>query len=130
MFLSSLNQEQKEVFFRLAYSVVVSDGEMTGGEKRMLDEMRREMNLAEEVVPVYQDIQGVEKIFDSRASRTIALISMIRLGFADEAYEIEEQCYINDVRKAFEFADKDFNCITNWVTRLVSLEQEVQAFMS
>lgn len=129
MFLSSLNKEQKEVFFRLAYSVVVSDGEMTEDENLMLEEMRREMNLSEKVIPVYQDIKGIETVFTSKKSRTIALISLIRIGYADRAYEIEEQCYIGDARKAFNFTDEDFNRITTWVKRQVSLEQEAWTLM-
>lgn len=129
MFLNNLTPQQKEAFYRLAYSVAVSDGEMTDGEKLMLEEMKREMNLPADAKPAYQEIRNVVSLFDTRNSRAIALISMIRVGFADGAYEIEEQCYIDDVRKIFEFTDKDFNLVTNWVKRLVSLEREVRAFI-
>lgn len=114
----------------MAYSVAVSDGEMTDGERRMLEDMRSEMNLEMESVSPYQAIAELDILFDTRQSRVIALTSLIRLGFADRAYEIEEQCYIDDVRKAFGYSDKEFTQITDWVKRLVSLENEMDVFLA
>ena len=38
MFLATLTQEQKEAFICLAHNVVVSDGDLTVGEKLMMVE--------------------------------------------------------------------------------------------
>ena len=120
MLLNSLNQAQKEAFICLAHNVVVSDGELTVGERVMMDDMRREMDLP---------LAGIEKIFDTRRSRIVALISLIRLGYADGAFEIEEQCLLSDLCTAFEVSDADFAHLQNWVRRLIALEREAQAFM-
>ncbi|MBD3648524.1 MAG: hypothetical protein HUJ31_13965 [Pseudomonadales bacterium] len=129
MFLSSLNQRQKEAFICLAYNVVVSDGDLTMSEQVMMEEMRREMDLNPTFKARYLDIEGIESIFDSRRSRAIALISLIRLGYADGAFDIEEQCFLKDLSHAFAISEDEFNLIDNWVRRLMSLEREANSFM-
>jgi tellurite resistance protein len=129
MFLSALNQKQKEAFLCLAHDVVVSDGDFTVTEQVMMEEMRREMNLAPTFEAHYLDIWGIEEIFDSRRSRAIALISLIRLSYADGAFEIEEKCFLRDLCRAFKISEEEFSLIDNWVRRLISLEREANGFM-
>lgn len=129
MYLASLTKEQKEAFICLAHNVVVSDGELSVGERVMMEDMRDEMNLAPEIEAKYMRLDGIEEIFDSRRSRTIALLALVRLGYADGAFEIEEQCFLTDLCQAFEVSESDFELIQNWVRRFISLEREAQAFM-
>ncbi len=124
MFLSSLSQTQKETCFCLAHNVVVSDDELTAGEERMMEEMRREMELSPDFQARYVPVDGMDHTFDSRRSQTIVLIALIRLGYADGAYEIEEQCFIQDLCEVFGLAASEFSLIENWVRRLISLERE------
>ena len=129
MFLASLTKQQKEAFICLAHNVVVSDGELSVGERMMMEEMRHEMGLQETVEAKYISLAGVDDIFDSTRSRSIAMLSLVRLGYADGAFEIEEQCFLNDLSKAFALSDSDFDLIQNWVRRYIALEREAQAFM-
>jgi len=129
MFLQTLSQEQKEAFICLAHNVVVSDGDLALGEEAMMEAMRREMNLDAQFEPHYLDIGGIETVFKSRRSRSIVMISLIRLGYADGAFEIEEQCFLQDLCTAFEISEADFKLIDNWVRRLISLEREANAFL-
>lgn len=129
MFLSSLNQSQKEAFFCLAHNVVVSDGEFQVGEEVMMNEMRQEMNLDPSFSAHYLALEGVDLIFPCKRSRSVAIISLIRLAYADGAFEIEEQCILKDLCQIFEISDADFTLIDNWVRRLISLEKEAQDFL-
>ncbi len=129
MFLSSLNQAQKEAFFCLAHNVVVSDGEFQVGEEVMMESMRREMNLKSDFKPHYVDLAGIDLTFPNKRSRSIAMISLIQLAYADGAFEIEEQCFLNDLATAFKISDDDFQLIDNWVRRLIALEKEAQDFL-
>ncbi len=129
MFLSSLTESQKETFFCLAHNVVVSDGELTVGEQVMMEEMRREMGLDDDLEPHYVDTQGMEHIFESRRARIIVLISLIRLGYADGAFEIEEQSFLKVLCKLFEIDDAEFILVENWVRRLIALESEANDFL-
>ena len=65
----------------------------------------------------------------SRRSRIVALIALIRIGYADGAFEIEEQCLLSDLCRAFDISDADFGLIQNWVRRLIALEREAQSLM-
>ncbi len=128
MFLSSLTEKQKEAFFCLAHTIVVSDGELSVGEQVMMEDMRREMGLRIEFEPHYLDVDGTQDVFDSKRSRTIVLVSLIRLGYADGAFEIEEQSFLNVLCNAFEISENEFVLIENWVRRLIALEREANAF--
>ena len=129
MFLTSLNQSQKEAFICLAHNVVVSDGELSVGERVMMQDMRREMGLPPEFEARYLPLEGIEKVFDSRRSRIIALIGLVRLGYADGAFEIEEECLLSDLCSAFEISRTDFTRVRNWVRRFIVLEREAKDIM-
>jgi len=129
MFLSSLTQNQKETFLCLAHNVVVSDGDLTVGEELMMEDMRREMNIDQNYVPHYVELGGIEKIFTTRKDRSVAMIALIRLGYADGAFEVEEESFLRVLCKAFEISDSDFSLLDNWVKRLVALEKEASVFM-
>lgn len=129
MFLSTLNLAQKRALICLAHNVVVSDGELAVGERLQMEEMRREMDLPEDFEAHYLPLEGIELIFDSRRSRIVALIALVRIGYADGAFEIEEQCLLSDLCRAFGVPDTDFGLIQNWVRRLIALEKEAQSLM-
>ncbi|MFT7246032.1 MAG: hypothetical protein ACI82A_003403 [Candidatus Azotimanducaceae bacterium] len=129
MFLSSLTQIQKETFLCLAHNVVVSDGDLTVGEELMMEDMRREMNIDRSYVPHYVELEGIEKIFTTRRARSTTMIALIRLGYADGAFEVEEESFLRVLCKPFEISDADFSLIDNWVKRLVALEKETSVFM-
>ena len=129
MFLSSLNQAQKETLLCLAHNVAVSDGEFQVGEELMMNEMRLEMNLDPTYEAHYLDLEGIDQVFPNKRSRATVMISLIRLGYADGAFEIEEQCFLSDLSHVFDISDADFQRIDNWVRRLISLEKEAQDFL-
>lgn len=129
MFLHELNDEQKEAFICLAHDVVVSDGELTPGEQTMMEQLRREIGLSADFEPHYIPLAGIDKIFSSRRSRIAIIIALIRLGYADDRFEIEEQFILKEVCEIFGVAEEEFARIENWVRRLISLEKEAQDFM-
>lgn len=130
MYLATLSQVQKEAFICLAHNVVVSDGDLAPGEREMMDAMRREMSLPEEVEAHYLPIEGTAEIFDTRRSRAIVIMSLVRLSYADGAFEIEERCFLDDLRKAFDISDEAFEEIQAWVRRLVALEHDAEALLA
>ncbi len=129
MLLSTLNQQQREALFHLSHNVVVSDGDLATGEQLLMEEMRREMNLGTEFESHYLETQGIEEVFDTRRSRVIVLISLIKLGYADGAFEIEEQSFLQVLCDQFGINEKEFVRIENWVRRLLALEKEASDFM-
>jgi len=129
MWLSSLSTEQRQALMGLAHNVVVSDGLLDPNEEGMLNEFKREMELNPGDDVEYLELSGIEKIFDSRKSRVVALVNLLRLGYADGAFEIEEECLLREVCKAFQLPDEEFLLLENWVRRLVALEDEARSMM-
>ena len=51
------------------------------------------------------------------------------LNYADGAFEIEEECLINEIRKAFDVSEVHFTMLQNWTKRLLDLEAEGAALL-
>jgi len=114
----------------LAHNVVVSDGLLDPNEETMLGEFRREMSLSQSEEVDYLELEGIERIFDTRHSRIVVLLNLLRLSYSDGAFEIEEECLLKEISAVFKVADEEFMLLDNWVRRLVGLEEEAQSFMS
>ncbi|MCY3841358.1 MAG: TerB family tellurite resistance protein [Gammaproteobacteria bacterium] len=130
MWLKSLTDEQREALLGLAHNVVVSDGILDPNEEDMIDEFKREMALKPDVVSDYLELDGIGEIFDSRRARTVAVLNLLRLSYVDGAFEIEEECLLKEVARAFGISDADFALMDNWVRRLVGLEREARDLMA
>lgn len=129
MWLSSLSNAQRTALLGLAHNVVVSDGLLDPNEETMLDEFKREMSLSLTEEVEYLELDGIEAIFDSRKSRLVALLNLLRLSYSDGAFEIEEECLLKEISRAFEVPDAEFQLLDNWVKRLVGLEEEALSLM-
>jgi len=129
VWLSSLNPRQRTALLGLAHNVVVSDGLLDPNEESMLDEFKREMSLSPTEEVEYLELDGIETVFDSRKSRMIALLNLLRLSYSDGAFEIEEECLLKEISQTFEVPDADFQLLDNWVKRLVGLEEEALNLM-
>jgi tellurite resistance protein len=129
MWLNALTDEQRRTLLGLAHNVVVSDGLLDPNEEFMLDAFKREMDMNPRIEPDYVELDGIEKVFSTRRSRTIALLNLLRLSYVDGAFEIEEECLLKEVSRAFGLSESEFQLLDNWVRRLVALEQEAQSFM-
>lgn len=129
MWLSVLNQIQREALLGLAHNVIVSDGLLDPNEEGMLDEFKREMELGSTIEVEYLELSGIERTFDSRRSRVIAVLNLLRLSYADGAFEIEEECLLKEISRSFELSEAEFLLLDNWVRRYIALEDEARALM-
>jgi len=129
VWLSSLSNAQRTALLGLAHNVVVSDGLLDPNEETMLDEFKREMSLSLTEEVEYLELDGIEAIFDTRKSRLVALLNLLRLSYSDGAFEIEEECLLKEISRAFEVPDAEFQLLDNWVKRLVGLEEEALSLM-
>ncbi|MDP6377262.1 MAG: hypothetical protein QF921_10120 [Pseudomonadales bacterium] len=129
MWLSALTPEQREALYGLAHNVVVSDGILDPNEEGMMDEFRREMDLNPAIEGEYLELEGIDSTFGTRKARIIALLNLLRLSYADGAFEIEEECLLKEISRAFGVADAEFLLLDNWVKRLVTLEEEARDFI-
>ena len=129
MWLSALKPQQREALLGLAHNVVVSDGLLDPNEEGMLDEFKREMELHPTLQAEYLELDGIDATFDTRKSRLIALLNLLRLSYVDGAFEVEEECLLKEISRAFEVSDEEFLLLDNWVRRLIALEREARSLM-
>lgn len=129
MWLATLTDIQRRTLLGLAHNIVVSDGLLDPNEELMLDQFKREMELAPETETDYVELAGIEAVFDTPRSRRVALLNLIHLSYADGALEIEEECLLRELADVFDVAPGEFALLENWVKRLLALEREALAFL-
>ncbi len=129
MWLEALTSAQREALLRLAHNVIVSDGVLHPNEELLINEFRREMELNPSRPLEYIELDGLEAVFDTHRSRTIAILNLVHLSYVDGAFEIEEECMLRQLARQFEIDDGRFMLMDNWVRRMLALEQEARAFM-
>ena len=127
MWLSNLSKDQHQALIRLAHNVIVSDGLLDPNEEGMFDLMKKEMGIENSEEVEYLSLDGIETIFPDRKTRIIVLINLIRIGYVDGAFEIEEECLLRDLANSFDIELDEFELLDNWVKRLVGVEKEAQA---
>ena len=127
MWLSNLSKDQHQALIRLAHNVIVSDGLLDPNEEGMFDLMKKEMGIENSEEVEYLSLDGIETTFPDRKARIIVLINLIRIGYVDGAFEIEEECLLRDLANSFDIDLDEFELLDNWVKRLVGLEKEAQA---
>ena len=127
MWLSNLSKDQHQALIRLAHNVIVSDGLLDPNEEGMFDLMKKEMGIENSEDVEYLSLDGIETTFPDRKTRIIVLINLIRIGYVDGAFEIEEECLLRDLANSFDIELDEFELLDNWVKRLVGLEKEAQA---
>ena len=130
MWLSSFSGNQRLVMLRLAHNVIVSDGLLDPNEEGMLLELKQEMGLSELEELEYLELQGIQDVFQDKRSRVVVVINLIKLSYVDGAFEIEEECLLKEISRAFDISDTEFLLLDNWVRRLAALEKEAEAFFT
>jgi len=129
MWLSQLSGEQQETMLRLAHNVIVSDGLLDPNEEGMLEAFRREMDVSADFQVEYLELEGISRVFSERKERLIVLMNLCKLSYADGAFEIEEECLINEIRKAFDVSEAQFDMLQGWIKRMTLLESEGAALL-
>ena len=129
MWLSQLSGEQQETMLRLAHNVIVSDGLLDPNEEGMLEAFRREMGVSTDFQVEYLELEGISRVFSERKERLIVLMNLCKLSYADGAFEIEEECLINEIRKAFDVSEAQFDMLQGWIKRMTLLESEGAALL-
>ena len=129
MWLSQLSGEQQETMLRLAHNVIVSDGLLDPNEEGMLEAFRREMGVSADFQVEYLELEGISRVFSERRERLIVLMNLCKLSYADGAFEIEEECLINEIRKAFDVSEAQFDMLQGWIKRMTLLESEGAALL-
>ncbi len=129
MWLAKLTDAQRRALLGLAYNVVVSDGLLDPNEEGMLSQFKVEMGFSDDYELEYLPLDGLDEVFATRASRVVVMINLLRVSYADGAFEVEEECLLKEVGRVFEITDEQFLLLDNWVRRWLALQDEALSLM-
>lgn len=104
MYLSLLNEKQKNLFLGFAYHLSNIDDDFSDSERQMLDSYCVEMNIKfsdETEKNTIEELKNTAKaIFDEKSAK-IVLFELIGLAMADKNYDGSERNLISELAEQF-----------------------------
>ena len=116
MFLSRLNNREKNIFMSLALAVARADGIVLDSEKRMLSDYASEMGLSlENPVPEKNFEALLAEINETSSDQTkrIIYVELRALANVDENIAVEEKTLLYSLEQAFCFDKKTISLCIN-----------------
>ena len=129
MWLMTLTESQRGALIGLAQHLVHADDALDISEEFMLEDFRRQMKLYGNSGAPSESIESLATRFDTRMSRSVALLNLLRLGYADGTFDVEEESLMLRFAEALGFSDADYRIFEDWVRRLAVLEAEGKKLM-
>ncbi len=121
MFLNLLKGEEKAAFLALARKVIAADSDIAEQEMRLLDSMKKELDLEEEDLAEIDDTASIQSIcakFTSSKSKVSALMELIGIGFVDGKFVHEEQEVIFSIAKSMGISSEETTMYIDWARRV------------
>lgn len=121
MFLNLLKGEEKAAFLALARKVIAADSDIAEQEIRLLDSMKKELDLEEEDIAEIDKNASIESIcakFSSSKSKVSALMELIGIGFVDGKFVHEEQEVIFSIAKNMGISSEETTMYIDWARRV------------
>ena len=129
MWLMTLTESQRGALIGLAQHLIHADDVMDISEEIMLEDFRRQMKLYGNSGAPTESIERLASRFDTRMSRSVALLNLLRLGYADGTFDVEEESLILHIAEVLGFSDAEYRTFEDWVRRLAALEAEGKKLM-
>lgn len=117
MFLNDLTENEKQAFVGLAKQLVMADGMLNKEEEVLLAQMLNEMQLPENTSAESTEISELAHAFTSQKSKTICIIELVALGYANMEYHTLEKDFINNLAEHFNISLEKTIEIENWVVK-------------
>ena len=104
MYLSLLNNRQKELFLMMAYHLANTDGDFSESEQMMMNSYAGEMGISPDISKTKMDISKVIDALCSTAGKRekqIIVFELIGLAMADSNYDASERKVIREMAEKF-----------------------------
>ncbi len=121
MFLNLLKGEEKSAFLALARKVIAADSDIAEKEMILLESMRKELELEDEIIEDFDESFTIEKLcsfFSSSKSKVSALMELIGIGFVDGKFVHEEQEVIFAIAKYMGISNEETTMYIDWARRV------------
>lgn len=130
MFLATLNDQQKKAFLAIAMKIIGADFHLDIRERQMIQMMRFEMGLFSEIDIPKGSIEELAKVFDTRQTKSIAMIESIAVAYSDEKYVKNEFKILRAMALTFGISEEEANDMEKWVLDYKALMKQSEKFFS
>jgi hypothetical protein len=120
MFLTKLQQEEKEAFLELAYLMAAIDGNLSVFENPVISKYQKEMDLEDYHIKGLA-IEDILKVFKEERSKHIVLTEILRLVYSDGIVHENEQESINLIKEHFGFDPDKYATFKDWIVGIKEL---------
>jgi hypothetical protein len=120
MFLTKLQQEEKEAFLELAYLMATIDGKFSVFENPVITKYQKEMELEGYKIKGLA-IDDILKVFKEERSKHIVLTEILRLVYSDGIVHENEQESITLIKKHFGFDANKYATFKDWIVGIKEL---------
>jgi uncharacterized tellurite resistance protein B-like protein len=120
MFLTKLQQEEKEAFLELAYLMAAIDGNLSVFENPVISKYQKEMDLEDYHIKGLA-IEDILKVFKEERSKHIVLTEILRLVYSDGIVHENEQESINLIKEHFGFDADKYATFKDWIVGIKEL---------
>jgi tellurite resistance protein len=120
MFLTKLQQEEKEAFLELAYLMATIDGKFSVFENPVIVKYQKEMNLEDYKIKGLA-IDDILKVFKEERSKHIVLIEILRIVYSDGIVHENEQNSIRLIKEHFGFDPNKYATFKDWIVGIKEL---------
>ncbi len=129
MWLMTLTDSQRGALIGLAQHLIHADDVMDISEEFILEDFRRQMKRHGSSGAPSESVERLAKCFDTHMSRSVALLNLLRLGYANGSFDVEEESLMLRFADALGFSDAEYRTFEDWVRRLAMLEAEGKKLM-
>jgi tellurite resistance protein len=120
MFLTKLQQEEKEAFLELAYLMATIDGKFSVFENPVIVKYQKEMDLEDYKIKGLV-IDDILKVFKEERSKHIVLIEILRIVYSDGIVHENEQNSIRLIKEHFGFDPNKYASFKDWIVGIKEL---------
>lgn len=120
MFLTKLQQEEKEAFLELAYLMATIDGKFSVFENPVIVKYQKEMELEDYKIKGLA-IDDILKVFKEERSKHIVLIEILRIVYSDGIVHENEQNSIRLIKEHFGFDPNKYASFKDWIVGIKEL---------
>lgn len=128
MFIQNLDKKQQSALLYLAKEVMEADDQLHESEGEILSILASQVDVS--VSPESVSLDEMATLFDTNASKVSLLLELIGVAHADGDYHHEENALIQKYADTMNVSKDKLLQIEGWVSKQVSLSQEVQELLA
>jgi uncharacterized tellurite resistance protein B-like protein len=121
MFLNLLKPEEKSAYLTLARRVISADSTIAKEEQTLLEAMKRELELSEDIIDYLPDSVSIRELCDmfvSSKSKVSALMELIGIGFVDGHFVHQEKEVIYQIAENMGISKDETTMYIDWAKRV------------